>query len=235
LLHGKDDGHYYTASGISLWTERVHGMRTWHIEVFAERDRATEPLTDYHLFHSPEDTVSLGPTLQAEDGDYAGVRAVYEQQWGLALEDGVVIGRLWGGAASGNRDFVDVGGMLEGARTWGRWALAVRGGTGRVFGNAPLQRQYFLGGPTNVRGFRPASAEGPVVIMGRAELGYGPPVLRLVGFGDAGWAGASHSLRGLASAGAGLSFAEGLLRLDFVKAVQGGSEFRVYLSGHGLL
>lgn len=235
LLQGKDDGHYYTAEGVSLWGERIHGMRTWRVEVFAERDRTAEPLTDFHLLHRPEDTVSLGPTLEAEDGDYAGIRAVYEQQWGLFLEDGVVIGRLWGGAASGNRDFVTVGGMIEGARTWDRWAMAVRGGAGRVFGNAPVQRQYFLGGPTNVRGFPPASAEGPAVIMGRAEIGYGPPVLRIVGFGDAGWAGPPDALRGLASAGAGLSFAEGLLRLDLVKAVHGGSEFRIYLSGHGLL
>lgn len=235
LLQGRDDGHYYTAEGLSLWTERIHGVRTWRVEVFAERDRRAEPLTDYHLLHTASDTVSLGPTLQAEDGDYVGLRGVYEQQWGLDLQDGVIIGRLWGGAASGNRDFVSVGGMVEAMKAWDRWAVGVRGGAGRVFGNAPLQRQYFLGGPSNLRGFPPASAEGPMVILGRLEVGYGPPVLRIVGFGDAGGAGVADSVHGLAAVGAGFSFAEGLLRLDFAKAVHGGSGFRIYLSGHGLL
>jgi hypothetical protein len=235
LFIGRDDGHYYTAQGLSLWTERIHGLRTWRVEIFREEDRFAEPRTSYHVLSSAEDTVSLGPTLLADDGEYTGIRGVFEQQWGLAPEDGVVVTRLWWGAATGSGEYVNVGGMVEGLKTWGGWAAGLRAGAGRAFGDAPLQRQYFLGGTTNVRGFRPASAEGPAVLLGRAEVGYGVPALRVIAFGDVGWAGEPSALRGLAAAGIGFSFGEGLFRLDLAKAVHGGSGFKVYLSGNGFL
>ena len=58
----------------------------------------------------------------------------------------------------------------------------------------------------------------PVTLAGRAELGYGIPGIRPSIFYDLGWAGDRRSWRdqgrALSGAGVGVSFLDGLIRLD---------------------
>lgn len=233
LLRGRDDGHYYTQSGASLWAERRHGAFTWRVDLFAVSDRMAPPMTDYAVF--PREDEAPGPILEAEDSDYYGLRAEFERQRGLALEDGVILTRVWWEVAGGERRYVTLGAFVEGLRSRKWWALAARVGGGRVFGDAPMQREYFLGGATTVRGFDPATLEGSALILGRLEAGFGPPTLRLVLFGDLGWTGEPKAIGRIGAVGAGLSLAEGMLRMDLAKAVSGGVGLKFYLAGNGLL
>jgi hypothetical protein len=233
FLYGGDNGHYFTSSGASLWTERQHGMMTWRVEIFSESDRTATVRVDHSVF--PRDSSDVRPGLEAEDGDSFGIRGVAERQWGLETSEGVVMTRVWFGTAGGDHTFTSIGGSADAVRTWGWWAAGVRVAGGRVLGNAPIQREFFLGGATTMRGFDPAAAQGPVVAFSRLELGFGPPAARLMAFGDAGWAGEAGALEHLASVGLGISFAEGFFRLDAAKPVSGGSGLKLYLTGNGLL
>lgn len=232
LLFGQDDGHYYTATGAVAWAERAHGSATWRIELFSERHRTALPRTDWALFPRPDTT---DPALTAESGDFHGVRGYAERQWGLDLENGVVVARFWTTAAGGGREWVDLGATLDVARSRGRWAFAGRVGAGGILGHAPIQREYHLGGVTSVRGFLPASAQGPVMVLGRVEMGYGPPAVRAVLFSDVAWAGEADSLDRIGAIGLGLSLAGGILRLDLAHPVLGGRGLRFHFSGNGLL
>ncbi len=233
FLYGQDDGHYYDAEGLSLWAERSHGLTTWRVELFRETDRTARLRTDYSLF--TPDSMTLGPGLEAENGDFGGIRVDLEHQRGLDLEQGVVVTSVWMGATSGDRDYFKGGAMVDALRSWGWWAVGIRTGGGWILGDAPIQREYFLGGATSVRGVPPATLQGPVMALGRLEMGFGPPASRLIGFGDIGWAGESGRLARGASAGIGLSLMEGLVRLDLAFPLQGAAGAKLYVTGNGLL
>jgi hypothetical protein len=190
-------------------------------------------MTDYAVF--PREDEVPGSVLEAEESDYQGIRVEFERQHGLALANGVILTRVWWEGAVGDRDYLNVGVFVEGLRSWKWWALAARVGGGRVFGDAPMQREYFLGGATTVRGFDPATLEGSTLVLGRFEAGFGPPTLRLVLFGDLGWAGEPDAMGRIGAVGAGLSLAEGILRMDLARAVSGGVGLKFYLAGNGLL
>jgi hypothetical protein len=138
-------------------------------------------------------------------------------------------------ATTGEWDFFKVGATLDALRSRGWWVFGARAGGGWILGDAPIQREYFLGGGTTVRGLPPATLAGPVMAMGRLEMGFGPPVLRLVGFLDMGWAGESGSLGRALSSGIGLSLLEGVIRLDLAFPLEGAEGIGVYVLGNGLL
>ena len=96
-------------------------------------------------------------------------------------------------------------------------------GGGRTWGGAPLQRNWFLGGPGTLRGYPGASAVGPGFLRGRAELARDGGTIRWALFSDWGWAGEDFSSGfddGLMSAGAGFSVLDGLIRLDIARALR---------------
>ena len=233
FLYGQDDGHYYTAEGGSVWGERNWGLNTWRVEFFGETDRTARPRVTYSLF--ARDTLEVGPGLEAEDGDFYGARAAFEHQRGLMVQDGVLVTNLWIEATTGDRDYFKIGGIVDGLKSWGSWAVGARAGGGWILGDAPVQRGYFLGGTTTVRGLDPATLEGTAMALGRLEVGFGPPGSRIVGFGDVGWAGEDGSLVRGASAGIGLSLMEGVIRLDLAKVLEGGTGIKFFISGNGLL
>src|SRR5690606_34587750 len=121
-----------------------------------------------------------------------------------------------------------------------RLALSARGGTSR--GSPSPQRLWLLGGPTSLRGFSPGVRFGPSFASGRAELVI--PLTRVAAaravglalFMDAGWAGSRDRIRwdeSIASAGAGLSILDGILRLDAAWGWHGpeGRRLDLYLDG----
>ena len=151
------------------------------------------------------------------------------------VQDGVLVTNLWIEATTGDRDYFKIGGIVDGLKSWGLWAVGARAGGGWILGDAPVQRGYFLGGTTTVRGLDPATLEGTAMALGRLEVGFGPPGSRIVGFGDVGWAGEDGSLVRGASAGIGLSLMEGVIRLDLAKVLEGGTGIKFFISGNGLL
>jgi hemolysin activation/secretion protein len=112
--------------------------------------------------------------------------------------------------------------------------FSVMGGAGTSGGTLSPQRAWHLGGTTTVRGFPPDALMGDAYWLARAELALlGGPVLRPVVFYDAGWAGprdswgkSPGSIRG---AGVGVSFLDGLARIDLARGVDPRTVWRAHL------
>jgi hemolysin activation/secretion protein len=122
--------------------------------------------------------------------------------------------------------------LFQGARA----GLEVEGG--RVWGEAPLQRHWFLGGTRTLRGYPAASGSGTSHLRGRAELARDFGAARWSVFSDWGWAGEARSFdedRALLSAGVGLSVLDGLFRFDVARALRAPTGWRVELYLDALL
>jgi hemolysin activation/secretion protein len=111
-----------------------------------------------------------------------------------------------------------LGGGVQGALT---------GSAGTSGGTLPPQRAWFIGGAQTVRGQRPSltlpGQAGNSYWLGRAELGKQYAVVRPTVFGDVGWAGDrtawSHPGRPVSGAGVGVSFLDGLFRMDVSRGI----------------
>ena len=116
---------------------------------------------------------------------------------------------------------------------WLRWNLGFEAAAGTTWGDAPLQRSWFLGGGSSLRGYSASVLSGLSFARGRVEVsrlfGGGSAVL----FGDAGWAGDRNAFDSddiLYGVGLGGSVLDGLIRLDFSHGLKGPHKgFRVDL------
>ncbi len=122
---------------------------------------------------------------------------------------------------------------------WDGWRLGLEAAGGSTWGAAPIQRSWFLGGPSSLRGHPASVVSGPAFLRGRVEVSR---VFHGVGgslFTDAGWAGeASDFTAGdlLYGVGIGGSILEGLVRLDLSQGLNGPQRgFRVQLYLDGML
>ena len=121
-----------------------------------------------------------------------------------------------------------------------RWRLGVEAGGGTTFGDAPLQRQWFLGGATSLRGYPASSARGSSFARGRVEAARTFNEIGSVSFfGDVGWAGLRGGYNGddlLYGIGVGGSLLDGLVRLDLSHGFKGPEkQFRIDLYVDALL
>ena len=94
---------------------------------------------------------------------------------------------------------------------------------GATLGETPLQSHYFLGGGRTVRGYGGNAANGESFWTARAEVATAGPGARIVVFSDAGWTGPVEDFSAdpvLLSAGAGVSFLDGLLRIDAARPLR---------------
>ncbi len=240
LFLGRDDGFYYRASGLELTRgSTAGGGGGFTTRFFAERQRTADATTSFSVAKLLGSGTRFGENIRAEDGSAFGmaVRDVHTlglnpQSWRLFSDL-----RLEGGWFSPASD-------VSGARGFGRAALDVtlsRGlgeraaaaltlGAG-VTHEAPLQRQFILGGVETVRGQRPGAAMGESYWLSRLELGRGTPAGRLVAFADVGWAGPrsmwTRPGRVLSGAGLGLSFMDGLMRLDLARGIHPSRGYRL--------
>jgi hypothetical protein len=114
---------------------------------------------------------------------------------------------------------------------------------GRVFGDAPVQAHYFLGGRGTLPGYAFRSQIGEQFWLARLEgsIDLLPPSVRLRAFGSAGraWEGdfvlnPASGFVGeqptLYSAGMGLAFAWDVIRLDLARGLREGGEWQAVLS-----
>ena len=120
------------------------------------------------------------------------------------------------------------------------WRLGLEAGVGTTWGDAPLQRQWFLGGAGTLRGYPASAGRGSSFARFRVEVArtyY--DIGTLSAFGDVGWAG----LRGdfssddlLYGVGLGASLLDGLVRFDLSHGLKGpAKQFRVDLYLDALL
>jgi len=116
-------------------------------------------------------------------------------------------------------------------------AGAVEAGAGSAWGDPVLQRTFFIGGSSTLRGFDGEAIHGASFWRGRAEVATGFAGARLVAFGDAGWAGSRDEFTlndPFVSVGLGSSLLDGIVRFDLARAVRRGSSWKVHLYLDGL-
>jgi hemolysin activation/secretion protein len=107
-------------------------------------------------------------------------------------------------------------------------------GGGTTFGDAPVQRSWFLGGAGSLRGYPASAAIGTSFARARLEIARTFDGIGSVGvFGDVGWAGARTLFDAddfLYAIGVGGSVLDGLFRMDLSRGLKGPArEFRIDL------
>lgn len=219
LLFARDEGFYFRVTGLELGERRATSDRqvTWRVFHEWQRSAGDSGVVDTWSFGRVLGIGRFGVNVNATPMRITGLasdwaRTFGEDPGGLRLTTAV---RAEGG--TGTLTYVRGAADVSATRPVGRVALALAVSAGSSVGRLPPQRGWLLGGVRTVRGHAPASAVGNAFWLTRLEVGSRSGTVRAVGFGDVGWAGdrdAFASGRTLRSAGAGVSFLNGLLRLD---------------------
>jgi hypothetical protein len=240
LLLGYDDGQYERAAGVGLGLKSASGPVRLETRVFGEHQRPARKHTDVSLPNLLGDA-EFAENLPADRIDVFGVEARVRMQAGLDPVAWIGWWSAWGQVATGDRDYARLAGAAGVSHPIaGRLSGALELQAGTTWGNLPAQRSYLLGGPSTLRAFPGGSIAGPAFWLGRAELAYGLPAVRLIGFGDIGWAGPRAGFasgRPAASAGLGASVLDGILRIDVARVLRGRTpeRIRVHVYFDGLL
>jgi hypothetical protein len=240
LVLGRDDGVYYRTWGGELLLQPVAtAARSYAWRVFLEWQRPADKETDISVPHLFRTAHVFGPNIPAAAVREFGTSLVLRGAHGVStrgitagaeLAMDVHLGTFdYGRAALTTRLTAPLPGKLLGA-------LEVAGGmTGGV---APVQGEWFLGGPASLRGYGGAALAGPDFWRGRVEVANQFPAARLAAFSDAGWAGTGVSLgrgRPLVSAGLGASFLDGIVRIDLARGLSQPRGWRMDFYVDGIL
>ena len=112
-------------------------------------------------------------------------------------------------------------------------------GGGTTWGDAPVQRRWFLGGATTLRGYPASSASGSAFARSRLEIARAWDIGTVGLFGDVGWAGLRTNFGWddlLYGIGVGGSVIDGLIRMDLSHGLTGPfKQFRIDLYLDALL
>jgi hypothetical protein len=234
LVFGRDEGYYYRSAGAELTGRRVSSaasMFTWRL--FAEREHNAPVETQVSLPNAFRDA-RFEPNVVAIPANEGGATARLRAAHGLDPRGFRISADLRAEAAAGTFDYTRGAADFTASRNLFRdVGLALTAGGGTSGGTLPPQRAWFLGGTHTVRGFPPGTMTGDSYWLARAELALGGSVIRPIVFYDAGWAGArsewSRSAGNVRGAGAGLSFLDGLARIDVARGVDPRTVWRAHL------
>jgi hypothetical protein len=224
LLFGRDAGDYFRATGIELRGAPPRSERAWlEWRLFAEQQRSVAAETDFSargIFGDHD----FPPNIDADRADQAGLALTW-RPWA----DRQILGMRWGVEAYGEGqtgDFQFARPALtvrSGFPLFGSVVGALEGAAGTSFGDVPVQGLWRLGGSSTVRGYDASAAVGTAFWRGRGEVGTGSGQMRFALFSDVGWAGDRGDWSWdapLWSAGVGVSFLDGALRLDLARALR---------------
>jgi hypothetical protein len=236
LLMGIDRGVYYRATGAFLRYQRIGDRTRTTIDGFVEKHAGVERTTDFFLLDRlVEDTVDA--VRPAVAGRFNGARAVFSWFAGIDPNALVLTGRVAGEAAGGARTYQRLSASMSATHPLPlnlAGALEVSGGT--TWGDAPPQRDFFLGGSATLRGLDYSEFAGDTFWRLRGEIGTGFAGARLTLFTDMGWAGTRDDMTfsgRTASVGIGSSLLDGIVRMDVAKAYYG-SRWKIYFYLDGL-
>ena len=226
FLFGLDEGYYYRTWGGELTSSNVGGGGfTWRL--FGEQHRNAKVETQFSLANAMND-VQFNENIEATPGTIGGASARYTRTFGYDPEGWRLLTDVRGEAAAGTFDYTR--GALDATVSRGLGAgfeAAITGSAGMSGGTLPPQREWFIGGAHTVRGQRPSltlpGQSGNSFWLARGELGKQLTVVKPSVFYDVGWAGDrsswSHPGRAVSGAGAGLSFLDGLFRMDVSRGI----------------
>jgi len=235
LVFGRDEGFYFRSSGAELTGSRAASAATgvtWRL--FGERQHNAPVETQVSLPNAFRDA-EFEPNVKAIPATEGGASARIRSAYGLDPRGFRLSSDIRLEAAAGTFDYTRGAIDLTASRYLFRdVGFSVMGGAGTSGGTLSPQRAWHLGGTTTVRGFPPDALMGDAYWLARAELALlGGPVLRPVVFYDTGWAGprdswgkSPGSIRG---AGVGVSFLDGLARIDLARGVDPRTVWRAHL------
>lgn len=243
LLFGRDDGEYFLATGADLTVRPAEADReVYRFRAYAERQDPVSSEISFSLAHAFDGGWAFRPNITADAVEEVGVELRLTPWWGtdpLLPQFGL---ELYGqGAGWRTRDatvsenYARAFAMARAAipLSGDRWRLGLEAGGGTTWGEAPLQRAWFLGGPRSLRGYSASTAFGSSFVRGRVELARRYEAATLSAFGDVGWAGLRDQFDTgdlLYGVGVGGSILDGLIRLDLSQGLTGsGRQFRVDL------
>ena len=235
LVFGRDEGFYYRSSGAEITGTRAPdagSSLTWRL--FAQREHNAPVQTQVSLPNATRGA-RFEPNVRAIPATEGGASARLRAMHGLDPRGLRLAADLRAEAATGTFDYTRVASDFTASRFLFRnVGLSLSGGAGTSGGTLSPQRAWFIGGTSTVRGFAPGTLTGDSYWLARAELGaLGGPVIRPVVFYDAGWAGArsawSTSRGNVRGAGVGVSFLDGLARIDLARGIDPRTVWRAHL------
>jgi len=225
LLVGRDDGEYFRAWGAEFEATPPRSAPQWYkLRLYGEHQKVAFTNTDFSLRHVLNGDHVFGPTIHAARADQFGVSLSLATWQGLDPA-----GFRWSAqfdltGETGTFDFTRPAATLRaGLPSVAGVQLSVEAAAGTSAGDLPIQSDWFVGGPANLRGYAGGILHGSSYWRTRAELTRGVPAAELSVFSDAGWAGPRDrfsTANALVSAGIGGSFLDGLVRFDIARALR---------------
>jgi hypothetical protein len=234
VLLGNDDTDFYRTLGVELRGEPAGaggGSYSWRL--YAQQERSAEVETQFSIRHLLNEDHTFRANVLADRNDAVGGEGTLRFQRGLNPSGFKFVAELYGNASAGTMNFGRGALTLRfGIPLPGPFDMATEYAAGTSVDSVPLQHNWYLGGSNTLRGYRGGQMIGESFWRARAEIGFGIPGIRLVAFGDAGWAGPRADFskgRPLLSAGIGQSLIDGFIRLDVARALRAPTGWAVIL------
>jgi hypothetical protein len=235
LVFGRDEGYYYRSSGAEIVGVRAPSPATgitWRL--FGERQHNAPAETQISLPNALRDA-EFEPNVKAIPATEGGASLRVRTAYGLDPRGFRLSTDMRAEAATGTFDYTRGALDVNVSRyLFANIGVSLTGGAGTSGGTLSPQRAWHVGGTNTVRGFRPDALAGDSYWLARAELAFlGGTVLKPVAFYDAGWAGPRSewqtSKGNVRGAGVGLSFLDGLARIDLARGVEPRTVWRAHL------
>jgi hypothetical protein len=233
LLFGRDEGEYYRATGAGLTlAPPLLQRRSFELRGYAERQGAVTRNTHVALPRLWQDSV-FRPNIVADEATQFGGLLHVRPWWGtdpFRAQFGV---DLLLQAEAG--DFEHARGSLtlrSAVPLPAKFRIGAEAGVGTSHGAVPVQRNFFLGGASTLRGYEPATVTGTSMARGRLELARTASFGGIAVFSDWGWAGDRTDISRddrRWSAGVGASLLDGLVRLDLARGLYAPRAWRLDL------
>jgi len=223
LVAGRDDGDYYRQSGVSLeWARSSIEQNSLRIRVFGEYHRPEKIESDFTIWGLINEKPEWRPNIGVDIGWFLGSSIDIASKWGLdpLFPQGQMLVSLEGGAGTSEYARVGLLGSLN-IPIVRDMRISLEAGVGASVGDLPIQRGWYLGGPSTLRGFPPRVLGGAKFARVRGEVTrsffFGDVSL----FSDGAWAPYDHRFDGeaddhrtLFSVGSGLSVLDQLIHFD---------------------
>ena len=251
FFFGRDNGEYFRATGFDLtWGPPAGARESFEFRAYGERQDRLDVETSFALFHAFDSGWRFRPNVPANELEEVGAELRLSPWWGGGDPTSAQLGlELYGQGARWRDRVLDLDSDYGRASALlrlavplveDRWRIGVEAGAGTTWGDAPLQRAWFLGGASSLRGYPASVSLGTSFTRGRLEVartfdGIGSGSV----FWDVGWAGDRRDFDTgdlLHGVGIGGSLLDGLFRIDLSHGLTGpAKQFRIDLYLDALL